>query len=462
MADQNDIRQQPAGDNWLQAMPAGNAWLQAMLARNADSAYLRAHGSPLDVSSFRQQVPLTSYEDLQADWLPRVTGGEPDVLFAGQPCAYERTGGSSGGAKLIPYSVAGLLDFQAAIQPWLADVVSRHDITGQIYLATSPATRPKALIHGVPMGLPDGAYLGEQWGLWVAERSAVPLALMAEPSVEHWREQTLQSLRGARALEMISVWSPTFFLRLLDDLPSAEKLWPQLKLISCWASGESSAPAAELQARLPQAQLQPKGLLSTECVVTVPDTLDRPVLTPHGFFEFEDQGQVFLKDELTVGQSYAVIATTASGLYRYRTGDVVLCSGHAPSGQPILEFQGRSGITSDLVGEKLTEAFVSQALRGVAGFRFLTALRDPCAYAVVTEAGVVADLASIENLLRANPQYAYARALGQLAPLRHRPVAHLYDRYVAHQLARGVRLADVKPLALMPNADWLDEKEAEQ
>ena len=452
MADPDDIQQQIAG----------NAWLQTMLARNADSAYLRAYGSPLDASSFRQQVPVMGYEDLQARWLPHLTGGEPDVLFAGQPCAYERTGGSSGGAKLIPYSVAGLLDFQAAIQPWLADVVSRHRITGQVYLATSPATRPKALVHGIPVGLPDGAYLGEQWGLWVAERSAVPLALMAEPSVERWRQQTLQSLRGARELEMISVWSPTFFLRLMDELPSPEKLWPRLKLISCWASGESSAPAAELQALLPQAQLQPKGLLSTECVVTVPDALDRPVLTSHGFFEFENGGQLFLKNELTLGQSYAVIATTASGLYRYRTGDVVLCSGHAPSGQPILEFQGRSGITSDLVGEKLTEAFVSQALRGVPGFRFLTALREPCAYAVVTQAGVVADLASIEKLLCANPQYAYARALGQLAPLRHRPVAHLYDRYVAVQLARGVRLADVKPVALMPDAAWLDEKEAIQ
>lgn len=46
MADQNDIRQQPAGDDWLQAVPAGSAWLQTMLARNADSAYLRAHGLP--------------------------------------------------------------------------------------------------------------------------------------------------------------------------------------------------------------------------------------------------------------------------------------------------------------------------------------------------------------------------------------------------------------------------------
>lgn len=436
--------------------PTDNTWLQAVLARNANTAYLRAYGSPLEAFLFRQQVPVSSYEELQTAWLPRVTGGEQDVLFAGQPCAYERTGGSSGGAKLIPFSPAGLLDFQSAVGPWLASVVSSRRITGRVYLATSPATRPKTLVNGIPVGLPDGAYLGEQWGQWVAERSAVPLMLIAEPSVEVWRRKTLEGLRCARDLEMISVWSPTFFLRLMEELPSPEKLWPRLKLISCWTSGESSAAAAELQARLPHAQLQPKGLLSTECVVTVPDEFDRPVLTTHGFFEFENQDQLFLKDELTTGNSYAVIATTASGLYRYRTGDVVLCMGYAQSGQPILEFQGRSGITSDLVGEKLTEAFVSQVLRSIPGFRFLIARHAPCAYAVVTEADAVVDLVSIERLLSVNPQYAYARAMGQLAPLQHRPTAHLYDRYVSIQLARGVRLADVKSVALMLDASWID------
>ncbi|TXT37628.1 MAG: Auxin-responsive GH3-related protein [Comamonadaceae bacterium] len=448
MPDLNAAQNKPVSDDI--------AWLQAMLARNTHAAYLKAYGAPQDLAAFRQQVPLTSYEELQAQWLPRVLAGEPRVLFDGLPCAYERTGGSSGGAKLIPFSTWGLLDFQAAINPWLGSVVSTRNIMGLVYLATSPATRKSEHINGIPVGLPDGAYLGEQWGQWIAQRSAVPLALMAEPSVDVWREKTLASLRAAPDLEMISVWSPTFFLRLLDDLPAAENLWPKLKLISCWASAESSGAAAELQARLSHAQIQPKGLLSTECVVTVPDELDRPVLTHHGFFEFESPQGLFLRDKLTPGASYTVIATTASGLYRYRTGDMVLCKGYTDSKQPILEFQGRSGIASDLVGEKLTEAFVSEVLHGIRGFRFLAPIRQASCYVLVTDEDAVIDLTDIEARLCANPQYAYARALGQLKPLQHRPVRQLYDRYVSTQVDRGVRLADVKPVALIPNFSWID------
>ncbi len=203
-------------------------------------------------------------------------------------------------------------------------------------------------------------------------------------------------------------------------------------------------------------QIQPKGLLSTECLVTVPDVQDRPVLSHCGFFEFENQGQLYLPEQLQSGLSYTVIATTASGLYRYETGDMVLCLGYAESGQPILEFQGRSGIACDLVGEKLTEVFVSKSLSDIPGFRFLTPLREPCAYAVITEPGTVVDLASIERLLNSNPQYAYARAMAQLAPLKHYAVTQLYERYVRAQIARGVRLADVKPVALMLDVTWIE------
>jgi hypothetical protein len=178
------------------------------------------------------------------------------------------------------------------------------------------------------------------------------------------------------------------------------KLWPRLKLVSCWASAASKPFAAELATRLPHATLQPKGLLSTECVVTVPLSPPRGervaegrvrgasfTLTPHGYFEFDD-GEV--------------IATTASGLYRYRTGDLLRDG----------EFAGRKGIVSDLVGEKLTEPFVASCLRDVRGYLF----PEGCGYVVASEGEV--NLDEIERRLRENPQYAYARTLGQLAPLR--------------------------------------------
>jgi hypothetical protein len=430
-------------------------WLLALLARNADCAYLKACGSPRTLAEFRARVPTVTYDELHDAWLPRLAT-EADVLFAGRPVAYERTGGSSGGSKLIPYSAEGLADFRASVVPWLAGTCRRFGIAGSVYFSLSPATRAPEAIAGVPVGLPDGAYLGDEWGAWLMHHLAVPPALMAETQVAAWRSRTLAALVQASDLEMISVWSPTFLLRLLDDLPDPREIWPRLKLVSCWADASSHRPAAALMQRLPHARLQPKGLLSTECVVTVPGDDGWPVLTPHGFYEFECQGVLLMGHELAVSATYEVIATTASGLYRYRTRDVVRCDGFAPSGAPILTFTGRAGLASDLVGEKLEEAFVDEALRDVAGFRFLTPQADGRGYALVMDARhAPPSIARVEERLATNPQYAYARRLGQLRPLVPMRVPNLYDHYVAHHMARGVRLADVKPLALVTDTSWI-------
>jgi len=289
---------------------------------------------------------------------------------------------------------------QRAIAPWVSRL---RDLRGSVYLALSPATRAPEVINGVPVGLPDTAYTGEF-------KSAVPHEVGLITDVDEWRAETVKHLRAARDLELISVWSPTFLLRLLDE---CEFDWPELKVISCWAHGTSKPYAAELARRFPHARIEPKGLMSTECIVTIPGL----GLNSYGYFEF-DEGEV--------------IATTASGLYRYRTGDLV---------DDDLEFVARRGV-SDLVGEKLSEEFVGRCLEHVPGFRYLT----PNCNGYILYADTAADLDSVELRLCENPQYAYARKMGQLAPLR---LLHdSYERYVDARLARGARLGDIKPPVL--------------
>ncbi|MEA2236936.1 MAG: hypothetical protein QOC81_1660 [Thermoanaerobaculia bacterium] len=432
-----------------------SAWIRSLLTRNANSAYLRQYDSPLTIDAFRDSVPVVDYDDL-LPWLDRIREGESDVLFAGRPIAFERTGGSSGAAKLIPYSSEGLRDFQRSVSPWFADVVKRHGITGRVYFSISPATRQPESIGGVPVGLPDGAYLGDSGAALLAKMTAVPFDVASIAIVERWREETLRHLKAARDLELISVWSPTFLLRLLDDLDDPQRLWPRLKVVSCWAAASSKPFADEVATRLPHAHLQPKGLLSTETVVTVPDDFDRPVLTENGFFEFEREGRLFLSHELRAGDVYEVIATTASGLYRYRTSDLVRYDGLNSSGRPVLEFVGRGNLVSDLVGEKLTEPFVASCLEPVPGFRLLVPEPRANGYVLLAEAGVAVDIDDVERRLCDNPQYAYARRLGQLNPLRLMPVASLFDRYAQACVVLGVRLGDVKPAALRNERDWLD------
>ena len=430
-------------------------WLSDMLKRNAGASYLKRYGSPLTRDSFRESIPLCDYDDFLPS-IERLRKGECDVLFSGQAVAYERTGGSSGGVKLIPYSREGLLDFQRSIVPWLARTARAYGITGQAYCSISPATRKPERIGDIPIGLPDIAYLGEQAGFVMAQQSAVPLALGKLRDVALWRAETIKHLTVARDLELISVWSPTFLLRLLEDIPHPQRCWPRLKVISCWASGSAQRYADQLKLILPHATLQPKGLLSTEAIVTVPDASGKPVLAKYGFVEFAKGGDLFLEEELKPWDEYEVVITTASGLYRYKTGDRVRFEGRNELGRAILEFIGRGSLSCDLVGEKLTEAFVSKCLEGFSGFTLLVPDASAPGYILIsTQAVAPARLAQLENALGANPQYAYAQKLGQLAPLRFLLQPKAFQILEQTMGDRGARVGDVKPLALRGEAFWL-------
>lgn len=484
-------------------MTRQDSWLRACLARNRNTDYGRQHGfvQIRSAEEFRARVPLTRYQDL-TPWFERISNGEADVLFAGTPVAFERTGGSTGGNKLIPYSTASLLDFRSAILPWLADITKAYGFSsGCAYWAISPATRSAEQSRGgIPVGLPDGAYLGDAALPAFAELSAVPPWLASIRNVRDWQLATLYWLIRRDDLELISVWSPTFFLALLDKLEQladvlstllrqggniagqvlapdvtalcrlheylssndARHLWPGLKLVSCWADGSSRPYFNALRNRLPTTDFQGKGLLATEGVVTVPNQQGLPLLAADsGFFEFLGRdGRLRFSHEVLKGQRYEVIMTTAGGLYRYRTGDCVACEGFINT-LPVLRFAGRNGLVSDLVGEKLTEEFVTDCLREIGGFRMLLpCVRDRAKYVLVVDARseLKPDLmiTSVEAFLSRNPQYAYARQMGQLDKLSMLQVSDPWETYLRHAVERGMRMGDVKAPSLSPETDLLE------
>lgn len=488
----------------LYGMQAGQAslaarqwqWLQDCLARNRKTGFGRRHHfDAIDsVDAYRHHVPIQTYEGC-ADSIERMAAGHMDILFAGKPVAFERTGGSGGGSKLIPYSEASLVDFQAALLPWLGSLVTKYDLNkGSAYWAISPAMRqPEVLSCGVPVGLPDGAYLGNRVFRMFAEVSAVPPWVGGIDNVAEWELATLYWLVRRADLILVSVWSPTFLVQLLGGLDrhreallavlahggfcaaqllpadraalrrlsgyyreqDTRQLWPSMKLVSCWTDASSRPYADELQSRFPGVPVQGKGLLATEGVTTVPGGEGRPVLAADsGYYEFLDEdGRARNAWELHRGDCCEVVMTTSGGLYRYRSGDRVRCEGFAGD-VPILVFVGRSGLVSDLVGEKLTEAFVAQCLKTVPGFRMLVPVRGHgrC-YTLVTERRYATRartlLPSVESQLMLNPQYAYARRLGQLGELKLTVMDDPLGVYLEHVMERQ-RLGDIKVPALCP------------
>lgn len=477
----------------LPPAPSSEQWLLNMLERNASTETGRCFGfaSLRSAAAFQRAVPPCDYAAI-ASRIERMADGEEDVLFSGRAAAFELTAGSTGlhgdaaaqTAKLVPYSRESLDDFRQAMLPWLASVIRQYAPAGRAYWCVSPAMRrPCATRGGIPVGVADGAYLGAEAVGPIVSLSVVPAWVTELEDPACWRLATLYHLVRAEDLSFLFLWSPTFFLTLLrhlreerdslhtllreggtlagrrlsPDRDAARRLarylehedtrvlWPGPLLISAWADGWAAPFAEQLRALLPQAAFQPKGLLCTEGVVSIPGPDGRAhVAEGCGFLEFlAADGRARGGGELVPGESYSVLLTTSGGLYRYQCGDHVQCTGYAGE-RPVIRLLGREGICCDMVGEKLVDAFVAGCLEGIRGFALLQPQPDGRpAYRLLLdereygmrEARLLAR--RLDAALGRNPQYAHARRLAQLGPVEALPLREPLEQYLAWAIAGG-------------------------
>jgi len=516
--------------------------LRGILASDAGCEFGVRHGfSRLrHIGEYRERVPLSSYEDYR-EAVHRMAHGERGVLTEDEVIRLVPTGGSTSGRKLIPYTRRLRAAMDAAVGAWVGDLFLHVPplVAGPAYWSVTPSVGvfdAEARQFRVPVGFDDDAeYLGPVARHVMSRVMAVPASVRHIQDVESWRYVTAAFLAREAGLALVSVWNPLFLCLLLDalerhwdaiaddlsrgvlrpprPLPPAvavvevqrawrarrgrademrriggeplaarrhARLWPALRLLSCWADGHARAPAADLSRLLPQALLQGKGLIATEGFVTLP-LLGRPgalLAVRSHFFEFLPRvpkggapGEATrLAHELSVGEEYSVVLTNGAGLYRYRLRDVVRVVGHVKE-CPLLEFVAKEDHVSDWVGEKLDGPHVDSKLGeslAAAGLSPVFAMvaweageRSPGAYVLFIEAPGDADAALIaaadrfDDVLRENPQYAYARDLGQLGPCEvFRVEASGTADYLAQCVARGQRLGDVKSVALHPGTGW--------
>jgi hypothetical protein len=290
---------------------------------------------------------------------------------------------------------------------------------------------------------------------------AVPGEVVHIADMEQNRRVTLEHLLGCRRLRFISVWNPSFLTILLDRLPAGMKpadCWPDLQVISCWTGGMAARFLPRLQTLFPDVEIQGKGLLATEGVVSVPlvgRPAPSPALTSH-FLEFVgEDGRARLVDELQVGARYQVLITTGGGLARYALGDSLLVV--APNA---IEFIARDQV-SDLCGEKLSEVFVGRILSNVLerhgnnGFAMLAPeWANPPRYLLFLDCPLNGIAKEIEQELRTSVHYDYCRRLGQLGPVEVIPVRNGNELYLQGCEALGQKPGNVKPACLRRELGW--------
>ncbi|HVG60787.1 MAG TPA: GH3 auxin-responsive promoter family protein [Hyalangium sp.] len=481
-------------------------------------------------SEFQDAVPVSTPDSVTAD-VERIAAGEPRVLTREPVVRFEPSGGSSGASKKVPVTRALLEEFHRALAPMLFELLHRRPAVraGPSYWSISPIGRKHGrTAGGIPVGsVEDSAYFPRVLQPLLARVFAVPGAVARLPDVESCRYVTLWFLVASEDLALISVWNPSFLTLLMDALEahgerlaedlergtcrppgresdeevravlswlrltpqpkrarvlrralkeglSGRTLWPRLALLSMWTDAQAAHAVEPARRRFEGVEIQGKGLLATEGVVTLPlFKAPAPVLAVRShFYEFVDpeqpEARPRLAHELEQGREYVVLLSTSGGLLRYRLGDLVRVEGFADA-TPCLRFMGRADAVSDLVGEKLAATRVTAVLDvalpplfGGVRPRFAMLAPEweaPPAYRLFLETDApderLAEAAeAIERALWEGFHYRYARELGQLGPVRAVRVREGARQYEARCMALGQRAGDIKPADLHRQPGW--------
>jgi hypothetical protein len=429
--------------------------LLRILRRNANTAFGLAHGfaSIRSLREYQQRVPVRTYDEY-----PELRG-DAGALTSSPVTHYETTSGSSGAAKRIPFTRDLRTELGRAIAPWVVDLFAEHPgaFAGEAYWSVSPVLAEESGFAA------DEDYLGPLRSNLVRAVQAVPRDVRFIPDVDAFRRATLDHLLRCPTLSLISVWHPSFLLLLMQGIEDTERLWPKLRVISCWSDANAARDAARVAELFPHAHVQPKGLLSTEGVVSIPSRgAAAPALAYRShLIELRDtrDGRVIGASEAEVGARYQVILTTGGGLYRYDTEDLVEIAGFRDA-CPLLRFVGRARHVADHYGEKLHELFVRERLDVVLGDLPVTFAMLACeghAYALFIESraddsALITAASALDETLRENVHYDYCRRLGQLQPLRVFRISRDGSTTVLRHSRQ--RLGDVKPAALDARDGW--------
>lgn len=459
-----------------------------------------AYGRSLKVSNsmsyeeFAQKVPIVSYEDI-GQYIENSMHTNKSPLLASTIVSYETTSGSSGKNKIIPYSQAAMRAFQKMAAIWVHDTLKSTPELCQlkVFYAISP---PRLENLGFTN---DEEYLGFIGKLISRKFSAVPRHLSSVTDFKTFRFLLSLHLLACSSLEIIYIWSPSYLISLLEfieqhqhELQAAlkqgyyvldgqryhlaegnnssllkemtipwEKIWPHLRVISCWTDAQAAGFCEQLREVFPHVKIQPKGLLATEAAMTIKvDSL--PAAAPFVdeiFFEFLSDHGIHRLEDLQVGHSYEVILSNLSGLYRYRTHDVVKVTDYYGS-TPLMRFMGRANRTSDMVGEKITEALVEDLQKfSLHGCNILIPDYQNRDYVLLTsdkDHDRKIDSQKIDRHLSTNYHYAYARNIGQLKPPRVIFVPHISKLYEQYYLEKGMKWGDIKFASLITKADEAD------
>ncbi len=391
--------------------------IEGILRRNAGTVFGKEHGfrKIRTIADYQGAVPIRNWAEI-SPYVDSVIEGRLDALTKEEPFFFQRTTGTTGKPKMIPFTrrcqAASVLTHRMWIYKHLLDNpnllkgrimailnagvdgyterrVPFGSVSGNIYFRMPPIIRrayshPYDVFHIMDVDARrytllrfaveqncSFSFTGNPSSLLAifefADRHGATLirdihdgTLGNEFNVpDSLRAFALNELRPNphRARVLAKAMERGSKLRPLD-------YWPHLEALGCWIGGSMGHFAHMLREWCGESfRFRDVGYMASEGVFSIPLSSDNPdgILALHSaFFEFvpeRDFGRadapVLLAHEIEPGHNYHVIITTTGGLYRYAMNDVIRVSG-MQAGSPMIRFLYKGGNVQNLQGEMVT------------------------------------------------------------------------------------------------------------
>lgn len=184
-----------------------------------ESQILNAENEKELIEKFQNKIPIVNYEDIK-EFVEKEKSGENNVLLSDKIKLFELTSGSTSDVKYIPYTEKFLKSYMNGVFAWIYNLYQNNKrlFLGSSYWSVSPILKREAVTSGgIRVGIEDDtSYFDKVSAFFLNKLFTVPKEIKNIQNMEDFLLITAVFLLLSENLAMISVWSPSFLMILLD------------------------------------------------------------------------------------------------------------------------------------------------------------------------------------------------------------------------------------------------------
>ena len=196
-----------------------------------ESQILNAENEKELIEKFQNKIPIVNYEDIK-EFVEKEKSGENNILLSDKIKLFELTSGSTSNVKYIPYTEKFLKSYMNGVFAWIYNLYQNNKrlFLGSSYWSVSPILKREAATSGgIRVGIEDDAsYFDKVSAFFLNKLFTVPKEIKNIQNMEDFLLITAVFLLLSENLAMISVWSPSFLMILLDFIEKNHKVICQI------------------------------------------------------------------------------------------------------------------------------------------------------------------------------------------------------------------------------------------